>query len=222
MSIHYGIVSPGLLETMGIRLLAGRDFTDADDSTASNAIIVNQRFVDRFWPGQDAIGRTVRLGSQERGRDHTVIGVVPTGKVLRLGEDPTAYMYLAQSQTWSADMTVIVKAAGAPEAILPQVRREVAALDPDMPVGNARTMNNHLGIALMPARLIGTVLGIFGLLGLVLASVGMYGVMAYSVAQRTREIGIRMAIGSSTSMVLGLLMRQGLTLVLIGVAVGVA
>jgi len=222
MSIHYGIVSPGLLETMGIRLLSGRDFRDMDDSTAARAIIVNQRFVDRFWPGQDAIGRIVRVGSQERGTDHTVIGVVPTGKYQRLGEDPTAYMYFAQAQMWSADMTVIVRATASAESALPQLRREVAALDPDMPVANARTMNNHLGIALMPARLIGAVLGIFGLLGLLLASVGMYGVMAYSVAQRTREIGIRMAIGSSKSMVLGLLMRQGLSLVLVGVVVGVA
>ena len=221
MSIHYAIVSPGLMETMGIRVLAGRDFAEPDDSTATPAIIVNRQFVDRFWSGQNAIGRTVRVGSRESGRDHTVIGVVPTGKYRRLGEDPTAFMYFAQSQTWSADMAVVLRSSD-PGPLLALLRREVAALDPAMPLAGVRTMNEHLGIALMPARLIGTVLGIFGLLGLVLASVGMYGVMAYSVAQRTREIGIRMAIGSSRPMVLGLLMRQGLSLIFAGVVIGIA
>jgi ABC-type antimicrobial peptide transport system permease subunit len=102
------------------------------------------------------------------------------------------------------------------------LRAEVAALDPNLPLSTVRSMNNHLGIALLPARLTGAVLGVFGLLGLALAAIGIYGVMAYSVAQRRREIGIRMAIGAAGGSVVGLLMRQGLSLVLVGAAIGLA
>lgn len=107
-------------------------------------------------------------------------------------------------------------------AVVPQLRAEVAALDPNLPLADVRTLSDHLGIALLPARLAGWVLGIFGLLGLILASLGIYGVMAYSVAQRTREIGIRMAPGAAGQAVVGMLMRQGLGLVLTGAAIGLA
>jgi predicted permease len=218
MSIQNNVVSPGYFEAMGIPLLEGRAFTAHDDSAAAGAIVVNKRFADRFWPGQDALGRTVR----SLGRDHAVIGVVPTGKYFRLGEDPTPFMYFAQPQHWTSGMSIHIRTAGDPGAIAPTLRSQVAALDPDLPLSSVRTMNTHLGIALLPARLAGTVLGIFGLLGLVLAAVGIYGVMAYSVAQRTREIGIRVAIGAARTDVVRLVMRQGLSLVLIGTVLGLS
>jgi putative ABC transport system permease protein len=218
MSINYNTTAPGYLEAAGIRMLAGRDFSARDDSAAARVIIVNQKFADRFWPGQSPIGRTVRLGD----RDHTVIGLVPTGKYRRLGEDPTAFMYLAQAQHWLAGMTLHIRTTGNPERIIPSLRSEVAALDATLPLSNVQSMNNHLGIALLPARLTGGVLGVFGILGLILAAVGIYGVMSYSVAQRRREIGIRMAVGAATGMVVSLVMRQGLTLVVVGTAIGLA
>jgi predicted permease len=216
MSIYYASVSPGYFATMGVPLVQGREFTAQDDSGAVRAMVVNQRFVDRFWPGQDAVGRTVKASQ----RLYTVIGVVPTGKYARLGESPQAHMWFAQAQVWSAGMTLMVRTAGDPTSVVPVVRREVAALDQDLPVSNVRTMERHLGISLLPARLTGAALGVFGVLGLVLASVGMYGVMAYSVAQRTREIGIRMAIGAAARDVIALIMRQGLTLVIGGTVIG--
>ncbi len=216
MSIHYAVVNPGYFATMGVPLVEGREFTARDDSGSVRGLVVNQRFVDRFWPGQKAEGRTV----QTAGREYTVIGVVPTGKYLRLGEDPLAHMWFVQSQLWNAGATVIIRTRGDPMSVLATVRREVAALDETMPLSNVRTMDKHLGISLLPARLTGAALGVFGLLGLVLASVGMYGVMAYSVSQRTREIGIRMAIGASARAVVRLIMRQGLSLVLVGTAIG--
>jgi predicted permease len=218
MSIQNSAVTPGYFEAMGIPFAAGHGFTPQNDSAAPGVIVVNQRVVDRFWPGKEAIGRVVRI----RGRDHTVIGVVPTGKYQRLGEAPTAFMFLPQAQDWSSGMSVLVRTAGDPAAMAPLLRAQVAALDANLPVSDVRTMNDHLAIALLPSRLAGAALGLFGLLGLLLASVGMYGVMAYAVSQRTREIGIRMAIGAATGDVVTLVMRQGLTLVLIGTVIGLA
>ena len=218
MSIRYSSVSPGFFEAMGIPLVKGRAFTVQDDSAAAPGVVINEQFAKRFWAGKDPLGHTVHVS----GRDQTVIGVVPTGKYERLGEDPTAFMYHVQAQHWQTGMTIIVRTTGDPQLLAPQLRSEVSALDPDLPVSGIRTMDSHLGIALLPARLIGGVLGIFGILGLILASVGIYGVMAYSVAQRTREIGIRMAVGAARSDVIRLVMRQGMTVVLLGTLIGMA
>ena len=218
MSIDYNIVSPDYFATMGIRLLRGREFTTRDDSTAEGALIVNQRFAERFWPGQEALGKRVRVS----GRDYTIVGLAPTGKYHSLGEAPLEFMYLPLAQAWKASLTINVRTVGDPAAFAPRLRTEIAALDPDLPLTDLRTMNNFLGVALFPARIVGAVLGVFGLLGLVLAAVGMYGVMAYAVSQRTREIGIRMAIGAARREVIGLVMSQGLWLVAIGAAIGLA
>jgi ABC-type antimicrobial peptide transport system permease subunit len=129
-------------------------------------------------------------------------------------------MWFPQLQVWSAGMTLVIRTAGDPQAMIPALREAVAQLDANLPISNVRTMDKHLGISLLPARVTGAALGVFGILGLLLASVGMYGVMAYSVSQRTREIGIRMAVGAAASDVIGLVMRQGLTLVLLGTVIG--
>ena len=178
MSIKMAVVSPGYFETLDIPFLAGRGFTAQDDSASAPGIVVNRRFVERFWPGETGIGRQVRTG----GRDHTVIGVVPTGKYERLGEDPLAFMYLVQAQHWETGMNLVIRARADPGSVAPLLRREVAGFDPDLPLANVRAMDDHLGMVLLPARIAGTVLGVFGLLGLGLASVGIYGVMSQSVA----------------------------------------
>ena len=217
MSVQLNYASPRYFETMGIPV-KGRGFLAQDDTTARKVLVVNQRFADKYFPGKDAIGQTVKL----RGAEHTIVGVVPTGKYQRLGEDPTAFMYIALAQHWNSGMMIHIRTAGEPTALIPALRAEVAALDPTLPLSNVRSMDNILGIALLPARLTGAVLGIFGLLGLALAAIGTYGVMAYSVAQRTREIGIRMAIGAASGDVVRLVMGQGMTLVGIGMAIGLA
>lgn len=216
MSVLYSSVSPGYFATMDIPLISGREFTTQDDSSAALGIVVNAHFAERFWPNQSALGKTVTAGR----RDYRVIGVVPTGKYRRLGEDPTEYMYFAHAQYWQAGMSLVVRTAGDPIAFTPTLRKIIAALNPNIPVSSIRSLDQHLGISLLPARIAGTALGVFGILGLLLASVGMYGVMAYTVSQRTREIGIRMAIGASARDVVQLIMRQGLTLVIIGSVIG--
>jgi macrolide transport system ATP-binding/permease protein len=218
MSFDYNIITPGYFEAMGISPVRGRVFSDRDDANAQHVLVINQRFADRFWPGEDPIGRTVNVTGQE----HAVIGVVPTGRYRTLGEAPLPFYYLAQAQWWNWQMTVHVRTAGDPVQFVPTLRAEVRALDPDLPLADVRTMTQSLGIALLPARLAGTVLAAFGLLGLTLAMIGVYGVMAYSVAQRTREIGIRMAVGAASAQVIGALMRQGLALVGVGALIGLA
>jgi predicted permease len=217
MAVQYSIVTDGYFDAMGIRILSGRDFRVSDDSGAQRVMIVNQQFVQKYYGGGEALGKTVRVSS----RDYTIIGVVPTGKYQRLGEPSTSFMYFAQQQRFNSGTTVVVRTAGDPEAFVPTLRSEVAALDRTLPLANVQSMNRQLGIALMPARITGAVLGVFGVLGLLLAAIGMYGVMAYSVAQRTREIGIRMAIGAAAHDVISLVMRQGLRLVTIGGAIGI-
>src|SRR4029077_15341549 len=133
---------------------------------------------------------------------------------------PMSYMYLSQAQHYQAGRWIQVRTAGDPEAFAPSLRAESSALDNQMPISDLKTMDNFLGIALLPARLTGAVLGIFGLLGLGLAAIGIYGVMSYAVSQRTREIGIRMAIGAGRGDVVRLLMRQGLGLVAFGLGIG--
>jgi len=217
MSVQDNTVSPGYFAAMGIPV-KGRGFEAQDDSAARKVMVVNQQFVDHYFGGKDPIGKVVK----SRGADHTIIGVVPTGKYVRLGEEPTAFMYFAQAQHWNAGMVIQIRTTGDPMALIPTLRAEVAALDASLPLSDVRSMEQHLGTALLPARLSGAVLGIFGLLGLVLAVLGTYGVMAYSVAQRTREIGIRMAIGAAPRDVVRLVMRQGMSLVGIGIVIGLA
>ena len=217
MSLQTAQVTPGYFAAMGIRVKEGRDFTDRDDSASVRVMIVNEYMARKYWAGTSPVGRIVKYG----GREHTVIGVVPTGKYQRLGEPPTSFYFTAQAQHWNDGMSVVVRTTGDPELVAPALRAAVTSFDETLPVSDIRTMTKHLGIALLPARLAGAALGVFGLLGLVLASVGMYGVMAYTVSQRRREIGIRMAIGAAGGDVVGMIMRQGLSLVIIGAAIGI-
>jgi predicted permease len=218
MSIMYNMVTPGYFAAMDIPLLAGRGFGDEDTQDGAPVIIVNQKFADRFWPGENAIGKIV----QTAGEDRVVIGVAKNGKYFSLGEEPRDFMYFSQAQVWSYPMTIHVRTAGDPEALAQLVRREVQRLDSSMPVADLRTMTNQLGMALFPARLGGITLGIFGILGMILAAVGVYSVMAYSVTQRTREIGIRVALGANWGQVVGMVVSKGMLLVGVGVGVGLA
>lgn len=215
-SLKYAVVSEGYLETMGVQLLAGRTFTRQDDEAGVPVIVVNQRIAERFWPGESAIGKVIRTA----GEDREVIGVVETGKYQSLGESPTEYMYLPQRELFRSEIAVVARTQSDPQVTLGAIRDIVRSLDADMPVYDVRTMENHMGLALLPARLGGSALGVFGALGLLLTAVGIYGVMAYSVAQRKRELGIRVALGADRDRVVRLVLGEGMRLALAGVVLG--
>jgi predicted permease len=185
--------------------------------------MVNEAFARRYWPGQSPLGKRIQMGDEhDGGLNLSVVGIVKDGKYRSLGEDPTPFLYLNLTQRYAPTPTLLVRTQGNPAEALAMVRSAVEALDKNLPLYDVKTMRQHLGIALLPARVAGSALGIFGLLALLLAAAGLYGVMANIVAGRTREIGIRMALGADALAVLRLILQQGMQLVLIGLFIGLA
>jgi putative ABC transport system permease protein len=211
---------------LGVPLLRGRAFNEQDREGSPGVVMVNEAFARRYWSGQEPIGKRVQMGVARSGANDSpyleVVGVVKDGKYVTLGEEATPFFYLNLAQRSQSSPTLIVRTSGNPLDYLPAVRGEVAALDKNLPLYDVKTMRQHLGLALLPVRLAGSVLGVFGVVALIMAAAGIYGVMAYSVAQRTREIGVRMALGASAGAVLRLVTRQGMKLTLAGMAIGLA
>jgi ABC-type antimicrobial peptide transport system permease subunit len=183
--------------------------------------IVNDTFAKKIWPGQDPVGKIFR--AEKTGPPIQVVGLTRTGKYLFLYETPQLYVYFPMAQKYSSGATLFVYSAGDPGLLVTSVREQISQLDGSLPVYGITTMVAHVryGKPLLPARLGAMLVGAFGLLGLVLASVGVYGVISYSVSQRTQEIGIRTALGAQSSNVLAMVLRQGMTMALIGTAVGI-
>jgi len=214
-------VTPGYFEAMQIPLLQGRLFTDADDSQAPPVAIVDADFARRFWPEQDPIGKRVSAGDSDW---RTVVGVVGHVRHYALNVRGREQVYFPQTQSRFniRAMFVAVRAAGDPAELASAIRRQAAQLDPEQPVYAVKTMDDLLGASVAEPRLNLILLGSFAGLALLLATVGIYGVLAYSVTQRTREIGIRLALGARPGDALLLVVRQGLLLALAGVAAGLA
>ncbi len=212
-------VSPGYFQTLGVALVAGRDFSLADGPGAGGMVIVNQAAAESFWPGEEAVGKRLRLGRDDPWQ--TVVGVVANGKYRTLGEAPRPFLYGNLQQDYSSVVQILVATEGDEQGLLPAVRQDLLRLDPALPLLEVKTMTEHLAFMLFPARMAAVLLASFGLLGLVLASVGLYGVVAYAVARRTREVGIRMAIGAGARDVLRLVVGEGMALVAVGLGLGV-
>jgi len=217
-------VSPGFFGTFGVEPLAGRDFTSLDDGTAAPVALVNKTFAERFFPGEDPIGRQIREGtSQSESPWRTIVGVLPDLYLQRFkaGTDvPAAGFYVPAAQQDLRFMSVAVRGQGGPETLARVVREEVAALHADTPLYYVRTMARALREEIWYVDLFGGLFAVFGLLALLLAAAGLYAVMATGVAQRTREMGIRMALGARAGQILTMVLGQGALQMGIGLVLG--
>ena len=212
----WNVITPGYFETLRIPVVRGRDFTDADRAGAADVAIVNETFARRLWPNADPIGKTFRNGQ----RTVAIVGVARDAKYRTLGEAPRNFVYVPLAQRYFTRMTLLVRTSTPDAPVAAPVRRLVAELDPALPILNARSLEEHAAMSLFPQRIALYAAGSLGIVALLLALLGIYGVTAYGVAQRTREIGVRMALGAPRGNVLGLILRQGVMLAGLGVAAG--
>jgi predicted permease len=213
------IATPDYFEAMGIALLKGRNFSEQDVKGGPRVTLIDEEFARRYWPGQEAVGKNIR--SSRNDPPITVVGVVRRVKMDGLNEDSSRVQsYYPFRQLPNGGMTVVVRTANDPMGIVSAVREQVLALDPDQPVYDLNTMEQIRADSIAPDRLNLMLLASFAVVALILAGVGIYGVMAYSVTQRTHEIGIRMALGARQSDVLGMIIRQGMKLAVVGLAIG--
>jgi putative ABC transport system permease protein len=217
-------ISPRFFEVMGIPVVAGRGFTAADGTTAHRVVVINQAMARQFWAGEDPVGQTITYFSRgDREGPREIVGVVADTKHLTLTEQPKPMFYTPQPQPPSYHgMTLVIRADTDAAALAGAVRHEVRQMDSRIALYNIRTLDQLLGRAIAAPRFRSLVLGLFAVMGLVLALIGVYGVIVYSVAQRTREIGIRIALGAGRRSVVQMIVQQALTPVLWGLAAGVA
>jgi predicted permease len=235
------LVTPDYFNAMNIPVLRGRSFNDHDDKShlngkdlskltenqremaAVNSIVIDEEFARRYWPNEDPVGKRIRLGG---GTDSDsplleVLGVVGRVKMESLSQDSNRVQgYLPFAQRPLSGMTIVIKGSGDPNQLISAARQQVKALDSEQPIYSPRTMGDIRAESVAPERLNLTLLSLFAGIALVLAIVGIYGVMSYSVTQRTREIGIRMAIGASRTDVFRMILSHGMKLTLIGVGIG--
>jgi predicted permease len=216
LAIPYSI-SPRFFETMGVTL-RGRDFMPNENKKESRVALVNETFARRFLPGQNPIGKRYNH-SGPNDPFWEIVGIVPDGKYNTLGEAPKAVVYRSL-RYFDSQLTLVARTEGDPWTVLAALRRAVQELDPTLPIYDAKTLTEHMNIPLFPAKMAAGVLAAFGVLALLLAAIGIYGVMSYVVAGRTREIGLRMALGAQTADVLRLILRQGMLLAALGAIIG--
>jgi predicted permease len=213
------VVWPGYFKTLGIPLLRGRDFSARDGSGNPHVAIVNEAAAAAYWPGDNPVGRRIQFAGE--GLPVEVIGVARNANYQTIGERPQALVYLSLIQYYFPTAVIYVRTTGAPEAALATVRREVQALDRNLLL-QAESIRTTIRDSLWAQRASATLLAIFGLLALLLSAIGLYGVISYSVNQRVREIGLRMALGATTIQVEWMILTEGIQMVTIGVLSGLA
>jgi len=216
IDLNLNIVSPNYFDTLRIPILKGRDFSNHDSNDSTRVAIINETMAHRFWPNQDPIGKQFKSAG---GEQYQIIGLVKDSKQDSLWAQSPVY-YLSYLQRSNLSMKLLWRTANDPQNLLKAVQHEMQELDRDLPVLQSKTMQQEIGTLLEPQRTAASISSAFGLLALVLAILGLYGVMAYSVSRRRREIGIRLALGGQRYNIVTLVVKQGMVLVLMGVASG--
>jgi putative ABC transport system permease protein len=217
-------------DALGVSIVRGRAFTAGDGEPGREVMVINQRLATMYFPGEDPVGKRIRLINDgnvpgaPKFYAATIVGVAPTIRQRTFERDPDPIVYITHAQNFlmALSVNVIVRARGNPEPVISLLRQEIAAMDPDVPVTNIRTMNEILARSRWAQRVFGTMFAIFAVIAVVLAAVGLYGVTAYSVSQRTQEIGIRMALGAERQQVWWLVLRRGMVQLAIGLLLGLA
>src|SRR4030095_1017263 len=193
-------------------------YNETDTLQSPRTLVINEAMARRYWPQGNALGGKIRLGQNLA----EVIGVVADSKYSTINERPLPQLFFPMSRSETSTLRLFVSTSGDPRPMVAEIRNAIRSIDATLPVYDARTLNEHMQIAVFAQRMAADLLGAMGVLALLLAAIGLYGVMAYAVSQRTQELGIRLALGASPGSLLGMIVRQGMTLTVIGLAIGLA
>jgi predicted permease len=218
MRVQQSVVADGYFKALDIPIIQGRQFETTDDDTTRRVVIINQVLARTLWPGQSALGRTLRMGP---GESCEVVGIVKSSPYNGFGKETQPYVYVPLYQDLDNSVSLIVRTSGDPGAMMDMVQREIKELGGNLPIFDFKTLDDVLTGQLLPLKAGAALLGLLSLIGLVVASIGIYGVTSYSFSQRTKEIGVRMALGADGKEILRLMMKEGITLAMVGIAIGV-
>ena len=221
LDADWNVIEPGYFDTIGLPLVLGRDFDERDGRSGPRVVIVNEAFARRAWPGQNPVGHQIEHSGDNGPVLLTVVGVTSNAKLVSLNEETGPFVYVPLAQQYMNRVELLARTADG-RSIVPQIRALLQQMNPNLPVTEATTLSLITSLSLIPQRIAAAVAGSLGLVGLLLAAIGIYGVTSYAVSRRTREIGIRIALGADHGRVIRLVLRQGFALAASGIAIGVA
>jgi putative ABC transport system permease protein len=218
--VMFNTVTPNYFETMGVPFLRGRTFSDQDQANSPTAVVISQTMANRFWPNQEALGKQVKFVEDES--IGTVVGIVGDTKQYWIDEEQRPQIYIPYSQNPGIFATVVMRTSVEPLSLSEQVRQAIWTVDRDQPMWKIRTVGSLVDRSVANRKFLMALMGVFAGIALLLTTIGLYGVISYLVNQRTQEIGIRMAVGAQVGHILRMVLKQGMSYVAIGVAVGLA